>query len=142
MVLFSCNDNYLYIGDNLHSIESISKIHGKDVPTSDSFKHPTSNQYISFDKKRCAQDEVSTVDESLTHIQGPKTSKIWRDRSVLRVYFMNPGALHDWKCGISGTGTIMSWASSWNSPLFEQIPRFEETDAVGRADIRVKFSGK
>ena len=75
------------------------------------------------------------------HNEVPKPSEIWRDRSVLKVFFMNAEVLDEWQCGTS-IGTIMAWASSWNSPLVDKIPRFEETKTIGNSDIRVKFSGK
>ncbi len=59
---------------------------------------------------------------------------------MLNVFFMNPNVLKEWANGTT-IGTIMAWASSWNSPIYKHIPRFEETNDVKTADIRVMFSG-
>lgn len=86
-------------------------------------KRPTGEQYISFD--------VETNRE--------KPSKIWKGRRVLKVYLMNSKVLKDWKNGTS-IADILAWANSWNSTVYEHIPRFEETREKSLADIRVSFS--
>lgn len=68
--------------------------------------------------------------------------KLWKERQVLRVLFMNPDVLKGWKCEGKEMTTemIMEWVDSvWqNAPA---APQFNVTESVHRADIRVMFSG-
>ena len=69
--------------------------------------------------------------------------KLWKDRQVLRVFFMKPGSevLEGWKCEGKEMTTemIMEWAGAWQQA--PSAPQFEVAERVVRADIRVKFSG-
>ena len=60
---------------------------------------------------------------------------------MLRVYFMNPEVLEEWKCEGKEMTTemIMEWAGAWEKA--PSAPQFTATSRVQRADIRVKFSG-
>ncbi len=120
--LSSSSQCYLYCIGNVNNSESMNI---EEELTTDEFKHPTSNKYIEFEEQPSIEKKVD---------------RIWHGRSVLKVYFMNPEKLVEWKCETS-IGTIMSWASTWTSPHYPQIPRFEETEDTKKADIRVKFSG-
>ena len=91
------------------------------------FQNPTSNEHV-------------TLDDAHMEEKDTQEPKIWTGRSVLKVYFMNPEILEEWANG-TRIDNIMTWASSWNSPLYDQIPRFEETKDDLTADIRVRFSG-
>ena len=75
-----------------------------------------------------------------------KVKKVWRDRQVLRVYFMNPDDIDDleWKCRGEplNTNTILAWAQVWNIVPYPEIPKFEMIERASRADIRVQFSSK
>ena len=68
-------------------------------------------------------------------------SKVWEGRQVLRVFFMNPEVLRGWKYRGREITTemIMEWASVWEQA--SSAPQFTVTPRVGKADIRVKFSG-
>ena len=92
---------------------------------SENFQNPTSNQHV-------------TLDDAHTEERDTQQPKIWAGRSVLKVYFMNPKILEEWANG-TRIANIMTWASS--SPLYDQIPRFEETNNDLTVDIRVMFSG-
>lgn len=114
--------------------ESTKSPDGSSTPptfqiTDDSgFKNPTSEVYIQFDE---GYSEDRVTDDPL---------KIWKDRRVLSVYYMNPYILDEWKCGVTFYD-IMVWVNCWGSHLNDCIPRFEISDKERIADIRVKFSG-
>ena len=69
-------------------------------------------------------------------------TKIWKEKRVLNVYFMNPGDIEVWGWRCRGKpvsiNTIIAWARVWNYP---EIPNFEVVDKAKKADIRVCFSG-
>lgn len=68
-------------------------------------------------------------------------TKIWRGRDVLKVYFMNPDYLSQGTYPLT-LATVVSWAKTWSTSLVPNIPKFEQTDSVENADIKVKFGGK
>ena len=59
---------------------------------------------------------------------------LWKDRQVLRVYFMNSAVLKE-----ITPEMIMKWAGAWQQA--PSAPQFEVTKREARADIRVKCSG-
>lgn len=52
--------------------------------------------------------------------------------------------LETWLCDDKkiSTATILAWAAEWNTPLYDVIPKFKETDSRDDADIRVEFTGE
>ena len=69
--------------------------------------------------------------------------QLW-DIKRLKVAFLNPEKLAKWTFQGSPItkATILEWANVWNPWKKESVPWFEETASVGRAQIRVNFSGK
>ena len=70
--------------------------------------------------------------------------KIWKGRQALKVHFMNPDFIDNWKCRGEpmNINNILAWARVWNIAEYPEIPYFEIEERKNRkADIRVKFSG-
>ena len=67
--------------------------------------------------------------------------KLWKNRQVLKVYFVNPEVLEGWKCEGKKmtTDMILKWAGAWEQA--PSAPQFKVTERVAKADVRVKFSG-
>ena len=70
--------------------------------------------------------------------------KIWNGREVLKVYFMNPDDIDDWGWKCRGEPmniyTVIACARVWNFVEYPEIPFFDVTERVKKADIRVQFS--
>ena len=79
---------------------------------------------------------------SYVYFTARKVKKVWRDRQTLKVYFMNPDDIDDWRCRGEpmNINTIFAWARVWNIAPYPEIPKFEMIERASRADIRVKFS--
>ncbi len=72
-------------------------------------------------------------------------NKIWKGREALKVHFMNPDELDNWKSRGEpmNFNTVLAWARVWNVPLFrDTIPYLGWTEVAEKADIRVKFARK
>ncbi len=69
--------------------------------------------------------------------------KFW-SKGVLRVHFINPEAISEWKHHREPitTTNILAWAAVWNDPYDSGIPTIEMADNVENSDIRVMFLGK
>ena len=67
---------------------------------------------------------------------------IWKEREILKVYFMNPPVLDSWGIGVT-TQQILDWANeAWRKDPNSKVPKFELCGTSRRADVRVKFAGK
>lgn len=76
------------------------------------------------------------------------TSKVWKDRCELRVYFLDPEILQDdeWKVGYCDSpprpmtiNHILNWAGEWNKHE-GGVPKFVKAESAEESDIRVSFS--
>ncbi len=68
-------------------------------------------------------------------------TRIWKGHDALMVYFYNPDYLKQGKYPLS-IDTVMAWAEAWNTAHAPNIPKFEKTYFISKADIRVLFGGK
>ena len=67
---------------------------------------------------------------------------IWKEREILKVYFMNPPVLDSWGIGVT-TQQILDWANeAWSKDPDSKVPKFKLYETSRRADVRVKFAGK
>ncbi len=72
------------------------------------------------------------------------TTKMWRRKTALRVYFMDEQILENWSVdrATMNVDNILGWAAEWNTQLAPNIPKFIKEDVIERADIRVSFGSK
>ncbi len=70
--------------------------------------------------------------------------KIWKGVNVLKVFFFNVEFIDNWKSKGEpmNVNTIIAWANAWQPWKGAGIPRFERTELVNKADIRVKFTSQ
>ena len=71
--------------------------------------------------------------------------KFWEGKDVLRVHFINPEAISEWKHYPREpitTTNILAWAAVWNNSYGSSIPTIEMANSIDESDIRVKFVGE
>ncbi len=90
-----------------------------------------------------SDSEIPPVEEDPGMSGAAVTKKyLWKEREILKVYFMNPLVLESWDIGMT-TQQILDWANgAWRKTPNTKIPEFINCVDARRNDIRVKFAGK
>ncbi len=68
--------------------------------------------------------------------------KVWKEREILYVQFINPEALENWDIEVTPQ-QILDWANeAWRKGEDSNVPEFKLYEVLNKVDIRVKFAGK